>query len=99
MRKGFSDTPYTALQPTLFMHVPKTSGISMTQSLADALRPRATFQGLDQSIFGPFQSFSTLGPDLQKMICFDFESIPKEADFVAGHFAFRTLSHFRPMGN
>jgi hypothetical protein len=98
MRKSFFETPYSALEPILFMHVPKSSGISMTQAAMNALLPRATFQGLDRSIFGLFQHFGTLDPDLRKMICFDFKSIPPDADFVAGHFSYSTLSQVRPTG-
>src|SRR5260221_13365454 len=59
MRSVF-ETPYNSLHPVLFMHVPKSSGISMTQAIVNALLPRATFYGLDHSIFGPFHRFATL---------------------------------------
>ena len=91
-----SETLYDPARPIFFMHVPKTSGLSMTRSLVDAIQPRIIFQGFDQSTFGSFQDFASIDRELRKTICLDSRTIPPDADLVAGHLSYSTLSRVNP---
>jgi hypothetical protein len=71
------------------MHIPKTSGTSLSAALRKAIRPRTAVTGFDRSTFGAFTAFHTFDPQLQRS--FHQEAVPA-ADFVSGHLAFSTLT-------
>jgi hypothetical protein len=78
-----------------FMHIPKTSGIALTEGLRDVLPSTACIGGFDRRHFGAFRSFETMAPGLRQMI---YETLPpaKGIDFVTGHMAYSTLIQSRP---
>jgi len=84
------------LRPLVFMHVPKTSGMSITRGLATALAPTVAVGGFDYSLFGFSRDFSSLQDDLRCQIYTSPESMPKHANFVAGHISISTLTKAYP---
>ena len=78
-------------RPLAFMHVPKTAGIAMIGGLAGALRPRRVVSGFDHSLFGAFDGFDTIDPDLRRHIYASPAEVPRDGDFIAGHMAPSTL--------
>ena len=50
-----------------FMHVPKTSGVALTQGLINALRPDTWLTGFDRSVLGGFNRFETLEEPVRGM--------------------------------
>jgi hypothetical protein len=88
----FPVRPYDLSRPVAFMHVPKTSGNALITGFLNALAPRHPMFGLDRSHFGVFQSFETMSAEIRSTIHLDLDAMPSQADFIAGHFAFSTLS-------
>ena len=88
----FPVRPYDPSRPVAFMHVPKTSGNALITGFLNALAPRHPMFGLDRSHFGVFQSFETMSAEIRSTIHLDLDAMPSQADFIAGHFAFSTLS-------
>jgi FkbM family methyltransferase len=83
---------YDPSRPVAFMHVPKTSGNALIIGLLKALAPRQALFGLDRSHFGTFRAFDTMNSEIRSTIDLDLDALPKQADFIAGHFSFLTLS-------
>jgi hypothetical protein len=77
--------------PVAFMHIPKTSGVSITSGLTAALAPAIVVSGYDHSLFGGYKSFDSIEENLRYTIYDSPASLPQHADFVSGHFAFSTL--------
>ena len=78
------------------MHVPKTAGIALIGGLAGALRPRRVVSGFDRSLFGAFDGFDTIDPDLRRHIYPSPAQVPRDGDFIAGHMAHSTLAASYP---
>jgi len=74
------------------MHIPKTSGVALTNSFVEALTPRLAVYGFDRSLFGGFDAFDTVQADLRHTIYLDPASVPPEANFVSAHMSFTTLA-------
>jgi hypothetical protein len=87
---------FNALRPLVFMHVPKTSGVSITRGLATTLAPTVAAGGFDYSLFGCSRDLSSLQEDLRRQIYTSPESMPKHANFVAGHISISTLTKAYP---
>jgi len=82
---------------TLFMHVPKCGGVSLTNSLIEALRPLSRLEGFDRSLFGDYQDFESFQSENRPNIYMDV--LPEgDFDFIAGHMALSTLKARFPEG-
>jgi hypothetical protein len=61
--------PHNRAVPTLFMHIPKSSGIALVHALRRVLAPNRAIDGcFDRVLFGAFRDFDTLaavGPGLR----------------------------------
>lgn len=90
--KRFRVKAYSPGVPTVFMHIPKTSGTALTLGLVDAIAPRnALCYGMGKVLFGSFEDFRSMGNDVRSRLYLDPRSLPEDADFVSGHMAFSTL--------
>ena len=74
----------------VFMHVPKSGGLSLVNSIRDAGR-NTYMAGFDKSLFGAFTEFSSILPPVSNQIFVDGSSHVR-GDFVAGHMALSTLA-------
>jgi hypothetical protein len=77
--------------PVVFMHIPKTSGVSITSGLRATLAPAVVVSGYDHSLFGCYKNFDSIAEALRYTIYDTPAFLPQHADFVSGHFAFSTL--------
>jgi hypothetical protein len=84
---------------TVFIHIPKCAGIAFVHDLDDALRSKSTRSGFDHSLFGAFDQFETIGPETRASIYGPADSIPRNLELVAGHFAVSTARRFYPEAN
>jgi hypothetical protein len=85
-------------KPLIFMHVPKCCGTSLIQALVAAGMARSAFAGFDETLFGDFAAFESLGEQLRLSIYLNTKELPKRTDFVAAHMSFSTLSRGFPGG-
>ena len=60
--RRLSAKPYSAAIPTVFMHIPKTSGVALASALEVAIAPRSAVFGYDRAMFGGFDAFDTIAP-------------------------------------
>jgi hypothetical protein len=88
--------PYDPARPLALMHIPKTSGTALTGGLAGAVQPRRVVGGFDRCLFGAFDRFDTIHPDIRRGIYASPTEVPRDGDFIAGHLAFSTLSASYP---
>jgi hypothetical protein len=77
--------------PIALMHVPKTSGTSLTRAIINAIEPRSTVGGFDRAFFGAFQAFDSIDSDYQQKIYLNPVELPLGADFVIGHLSYSTI--------
>ena len=84
--------PNDAKVPTVFMHIPKASGSSLRLALLEALAPSSPLFGHDRSLFGRFEAFETMEPEIRQSIFFSENPVPINRDFVAGNVSFSTLT-------
>jgi hypothetical protein len=75
---------------TVFIHVPKTSGTALRAGLEAALEPRWSLEALDASLFGGFQDFDSMAPEIRRLIYLNADALPRGATFVSGHLAAST---------
>ena len=60
---------YDRTRPLAFMHIPKTSGTAILSGLM-ALAPVAgTSRYYDFSLFGSYDDFTSIDPDIRRQIC------------------------------
>jgi hypothetical protein len=78
------------------MHVPKSGGASIHEAMHRAIRPRTHVSGFDRSLFGAFQAFDTLSPEVREYVRVEPEEFDPGADLVSGHFALHTLRTIYP---
>lgn len=83
--------PFDRSAPTVFMHIPKTSGTALMHGLAEAIAPRHVVRGFDRVLFGDFCAFHSLAPSERSRVYVEPSDLPTDGDFVAGHMAFSTL--------
>lgn len=79
-------------KPLVFLHLPKTSGTALVGGLTSVVQPRRIVSGFDGSLFGNFEEFETLAPEVRRQIYLEPHEMPNDGDFVSGHFALSTLS-------
>lgn len=83
-------------RPLAFMHIPKASGSALVTGLIEVLPSTPFLGGFDRSMFGTFEGFDTLPPEVRALIYCDGLRPTDDVDLVAGHFAFSTLRAARP---
>ncbi len=88
---------YVAGERLVFMHVPKTAGTALTAALSTSLMPHRFVSGFDRVFFGDFDAFDTIDPKLRRSIYLEWESLPKNGDFVSGHISLSTLRKAYPV--
>lgn len=77
--------------PLVFMHVPKCAGISLRNSLIDAVASESALWGYDRCMFGEFPEFLTLGPSVRETVYLD--RLPDGPfDFASGHISLTSLT-------
>jgi hypothetical protein len=86
----FELAPHDAAVPTVFMHIPKTSGVALTKGLMEALAPNRTLLGFDRVLFGGFCDFDSITSKLRRDIYIDPATLPTDADLVAAHMSIAT---------
>jgi Sulfotransferase family len=81
--------------PLVFMHVPKCGGMSLVNSLIEAIGPSSVLGGFDLTLFGDFVDFHSLDPAIRHAIYINH--LPEGAfDFIGGHMALSTLERRFP---
>jgi hypothetical protein len=85
--------------PIIFLHIPKCAGQAFRHSLANAVHASSILSFFDHSLFGAFDRFDTIAPELRASIYGAARQIPKAADFVGGHFAVSTARRYYPQAN
>ena len=91
-----SSVSFDVSRPLAFMHVPKTSGVSMIQGLMATLTPTNVVTGFDGSLFLTDDDLNGIHESIRREIYGSCSALPKRADLVAGHFAFATLKGAYP---
>ena len=89
--RSFKGQPYKPALPIAFMHVPKTSGTSLTRALAKAIEPHSRIGGFDRSFFGGFRAFDSIDSYYRNCVYLDPVDLPLGANFVAGHLSYSTI--------
>jgi hypothetical protein len=82
-----------------FMHIPKTAGQSITDSLSRSLHARCNAPVFDRSLFGAFTGFDTIAPQIKEQIHLRGRCPINGGNFIVGHLAFSTLRAFCPAAN
>src|SRR5689334_16640833 len=59
--------------------------------MLEAVRPMRPVRGFDRVLFGSFSRFETLHPDVRCHIHLQADTLPADADFIAGLFARSTI--------
>jgi hypothetical protein len=88
----FAQAPYDPTVPTVFVHIPKTSGMALTRGLGEALAPAKTLLGFDGVMFGGFRDFDSIAPDIRRNIYLGPTTLPPDAGLVAAHMAVSTTT-------
>ena len=88
--------PRDTARPLAVMHIPKTSGMALIGGLTAALRPRQLLSGFDLCLFGGFDRFDTIAPDVRSHIHVTPAQVPQGADVIAAHMACSTLQAAYP---
>jgi hypothetical protein len=82
------------------MHLPKSGGVALANCLIEGLAPRTVIpDAFDCVLFGSFRSFETLNCTLRRRIFADSSTVPRDADFVAGHLAVSTITQCYSQAN
>lgn len=89
---------YDPARPLCLMHIPKTAGTSLIASLSAVIAPETSVTGFDRVLFGGFTNFAALDEALRGQVYDDAGTLPKTADFVAGHFSHSSLRAAYPRG-
>lgn len=84
-------TRRTLHPPLAFMHVPKTAGTSVSGYIDAMLRPRHTIRPYDRLMFGSFNEFDSIAPDIRQRIVTTPDKLPSGADAIFGHIALSTI--------
>lgn len=83
-------------RPLAVMHIPKTSGVALIGGLTEAVRPNRVVAGFDLSLFGGFDHFDSIAPELRRLIYLDPAQVPGGAEAIAAHMAYSTLAASYP---
>jgi hypothetical protein len=88
--------PYKRARPVVFIHIPKTSGVALTQNLIEAIAPRRVLHAHDRVLSGDFDAFDSIAPDMLRDHFLDPAKLPSDADFVCDHLSyFSALQKYR----
>lgn len=82
-------------RPTVFTHIPKTSGTALSKVLTKALAPRHVITGFDTSVFGDFDGLETIDETVRRLI-FKHDTLPRDADLLIVHMAYSTTAAAYP---
>jgi hypothetical protein len=85
-------------RPLIFLHIPKCSGIAVSQALLQAEQPKNVFFGFDKAFFGSFNDFESVGPENKAFIHLSPNTIPRNETFVRAHMSLSTLRTAFPHG-
>ena len=80
----------------VFNHVPKTSGLALRAGITQAIRAERVVEGFDLSRYGDFPGLGTVAPEIKATIYFSAGAMPRDARWVAGHFALSTMVEAYP---
>jgi hypothetical protein len=93
--KRFRVKAYSPDTPTVFLHIPKTSGTALTLGLADAIAPRnSVCHGMGQVLFGSFEDFSSRQRSEKPTISRSAQPSSKRRFRFGTHLIFDTLPAF-----
>ena len=95
---GTGPVPPNPPSSLVFMHIPKSSGISTAQAIVDAVKPQRTFFGFARSFFGAFDAFDTIAPDIRALVHFSPDTLPRGEPVIRAHMALSTLRAAYPGG-
>jgi len=87
--RDFAARPWR--RPLALMHIPKTAGTSLMESIHAALKPGLDLRGFDPCLFGDFRDWDSMTPALRQHIYLTADAMPRNAGVVMGHFAYSTL--------
>jgi hypothetical protein len=79
------------IRPLVFLHIPKTSGISVSHALITAENPSTIFFGFDRAFFGAFTDFASIPEENRQFIHLTPDTIPRDAPMVRAHMSLSTL--------
>lgn len=85
-------------RPILLLHVPKTGGTALRNSLVGALAPATVIGGFDRCLFGGFGAFDTIAASERRHVYLTTGDVPRDGALVAGHLALGTLLAAYPAG-
>jgi len=89
----FTTKPFDPSRTLAFMHVPKTSGVAITEGLKNSGLFATQHYGFDRVILGGFDRFDTFAPEFRAVL----EATPaSDVALVAGHYSFDTLKRAHP---
>jgi hypothetical protein len=78
-------------RPLVFLHIPKTAGISVSYTLMVAEGPPRVLFGFDRAFFGPFRDFGSVPAENRAFIHLSPDTIPRDEKLVRAHMALSTL--------
>jgi hypothetical protein len=87
---------FDSSRPLAFMHIPKTSGMSLMLALDAAFQPATAVKGFDRFLFGTFSKFETFSPAARESVFGSAAALPQDAMLILGHFALSTLQEAYP---
>lgn len=83
--------------PIAFMHIPKTAGTSISEGLRSIIEPvHPLRERMDRSWFGNFDRFDTFSEAAYGDVFLGTKPMPKNTDFISGHFSLSTIRTFCP---
>jgi len=85
-----------AARRVAFLHVPKCAGTSFSAALIQAVKPRCAVGGFDRCLFGGFEDFGSLAPELRRDVYVGAQEISPFGDMLAGHFGLSTIRAWAP---
>jgi hypothetical protein len=78
-------------RPLVFLHIPKSSGIAVSQALLAAQQDGRNYFGFDRAFFGGFSDFASVPAENRAYIHLSPDSLPRGETFIRGHMALSTL--------
>jgi hypothetical protein len=85
-------------QPLVFLHIPKSSGISVSQALLQAQKTGRNYFGFDRAFFGSFADFASVPAENRAYIHLSPDTLPRGETFIRAHMALSTLRAAYPDG-
>lgn len=98
-KKRNQSVGYDSKRPLLLLHIPKSAGSSLADSINDAIHPQfPVIGGLDTILFGAYDSFHEFSATEKLRIYVGENKLPAQADYVTGHFSYNHLAAAYPHG-